>query len=104
MKDQFRLFEFIIVVLTAAFAAFFYLDNLHADRKQFRIAELELKKQIIENELKRDHFARRRYEQLIKDGQAASHDFVRYDYLMLEIDNRQSEKELVSAQLADLKK
>jgi hypothetical protein len=102
MKDPFRIIEFCIVLLTAAFATFFYLDNIHASKKEFLEAELELKLQILDNELKRDHFARRRYEQLIQDGEATSNDFIRYDYLMLEISNRQSEKELVKKQIADL--
>lgn len=102
MKDHLRVIEFCIVLLTASFGAFFYLDALHADRTEFRKAELELRKQMIQNELNRDHFARRRYEQLIQNGEAGSSDFVRYDYLMLDIQNKQAEKELVNQQLSDL--
>lgn len=102
MNINLRVLEFGIVAITAVFTAYLYLDSIHADREEFKKAELELKHQMIKNELNRDHFARRRYEDLINEGKATETDKVRYNYLMLDIQNRESEKELVEHQLSRL--
>lgn len=99
MADKLRVAEFGLVVLGAIFSAFFALNAMHADRTEFKLAELELKKQIITNELNRDHFARRRYESLRQQGVASDADNVRYDYLTLDIRNKEAEKELVEEQI-----
>jgi len=97
--DKVRSIEFAIVLVGAMFTGYFTLDSMHANRVEFKLSELHLKKEMITNELNRDHFARRRYEQLISEDRASESDLVRYDYLALDIRNKESEKKLVEEQI-----
>lgn len=101
--DPIRLVEFGIVVISATFGAYLWLDSIHADKKEFKKAELELEQRILTNEINRDNFARRSYESAIKQGTASEGDKVRLEYIEMQIDNRLSEKAIVDRQLSELK-
>lgn len=98
-----RTVEFIIVVLSAFGALYLHLDNIHADRTETKKSELRLEQQILTNELNRDNFARRRYEQSIAEGTASPGDEVRLEYLEMQIQNRMAEKAIVDEALAKYK-
>jgi hypothetical protein len=87
-----RTLEFVIVVLTAFGALYLHLESIHADRLETKKTDLRLEQQILTNELNRDNFARRRYEQSIAEGTASEGDQVRLEYLEMQIQNRMAEK------------
>lgn len=103
MSISTRTIEFIIVVLTAFGGLYLHLDYTHADRVETRKTELKLEQQILTNELNRDNFARRRYEEAIAEGTASPGDKVRLEYLEMQIENRVAEKEIVDEALAKYK-
>ena len=97
--DPIRIVEFLIVVLTATFGAYLYLDGAHASKNASRIADYELEAQIIESDLNRDNLARRAYEQ---QEELSVPDQRRYDYIVREIERKQMKIEKIQERIDEL--
>lgn len=84
--DPMRTIEFVTVILSVSFGAYFYMDNIHASKNESRIADYELETQIIQSDLNRDTLARRTYEE---QQELSPADQRRYDYIVQEIERKQ---------------
>ncbi len=100
----------VAAIVMGCFAVYFWLEgryayNSYVQREVLSLkkGDLQLKQQELENEINRDHFARRQYERDIAAGKATETDLVRHDYLLMEIDSKLSEKAIVEEQLGKFK-
>ena len=94
--------EFMIVLVSAVFGAYLYMDSLHHNKIDSQRKDLELEIMLLNKDLDRDEFARNVYEDREEAGELSAGDSRRLDYLYKKIERTEDQVDALEQRKADL--
>lgn len=98
-----RAIEFGIVVISAAFAAFFYLEDRHASRQSLLGTEIDLRQEILDRDIKKQAEARVYYKDIERSRGLEPPEQSRLDYLEEQLEQKYEDQQMLQQKELELK-
>lgn len=87
--------EFLIVVVTAVFGVYFYMNSIHASQNEV----LEVKAELIDQDIKKDAEVRAYYKDKESEGALDEADKRRLDYIEEQLERKYKKQEILQKAL-----